>query len=248
MVLCGGADVVGTQMQVVVGQHETVIAAQPGSFLAFGPSWMDPDVLIDTFGTLGILAIVFVESALLAGFFLPGDSLLFTAGVLSATGTLPPLWVFLLTVPLAAIAGDQVGYMIGAKAGPGVFSRPRSRLFRPEHVVRAEQFFARHGARTIVLARFVPIVRTIAPVMAGVAGMPHRTFTAYNVVGACGWGIGVTLLGYALGHVHVVRANIEFFLIGIVLLSNVPIAVQVVRSRRRGARARARRSADPPSS
>jgi membrane-associated protein len=201
--------------------------------IALGPSWLDPDVLIEAFGMLGMLAIVFVESGLLVGFFLPGDSLLFTAGLLSANNVLPDLWVLLVTIPLAAIAGDQVGYAIGRKAGPAIFSRPDSRFFHLEHVERAQEFFDRHGPRTIVLARFVPIVRTFAPVTAGVARMSYRTFLTYNIVGGVLWGVGVTTLGYFLGQVEAIEANIEFVLIAIVGISFVPIAIEVLRNRRR---------------
>lgn len=200
--------------------------------LALGPQWLEPEFLIETFGTLGILAIVFVESGLLVGFMLPGDSLLFTAGLLSSTGTLPDIWVLLLTVPIAAIAGDQVGYAIGRKAGPSVFSRPDSRFFRPEYVEKAHEFFERYGARTVVIARFVPIVRTLTPVMAGVSRMRYRTFVAYNVIGGVAWGVGVTSLGYFLGQVEFVHDNIEPIIIGIVALSVVPIAVELLRARR----------------
>jgi len=207
--------------------------------IALGPNWLDPDVLIEAFGMLGMLAIVFVESGLLVGFFLPGDSLLFTAGLLSANNVLPDLWVLLVTIPLAAIAGDQVGYAIGRKAGPAVFSRPDSRLFHHEHVDRAQEFFDRHGPRTIVLARFVPIVRTFAPVTAGVARMDYRTFLTYNIVGGVLWGVSVTTLGYFLGQVETIEANIELVLIAIVGMSFVPVAIELLRARRR-ARAGAR--------
>jgi membrane-associated protein len=190
---------------------------------------MDPDFLIETFGMLGILAIVFVESGLLIGFLLPGDSLLFTAGLLSSTGTLPDLWVLLVTIPLAAIAGDQVGYLIGRKAGPAVFKRPDSRFFRAEYVERSSEFFERHGARAIVLARFVPIVRTLAPVMAGVGRMNYRVFLTYNVIGGVAWGVGVTTLGYFLGQIEFVHANIEFIILGIVALSVLPVALELAR-------------------
>jgi membrane-associated protein len=163
------------------------------------------------------------------GFFLPGDSLLFTAGLLSASGAMPALWILLLTIPLAAIAGDQVGYAIGRKAGPAVFRRPDSRFFRHEHVEKAEDYFERYGARTIVIARFVPIVRTFAPVMAGVARMHYPTFLKFNVIGAVLWGVGVTTLGYYLGQVEFVKANIEPVLLGIVALSFVPIVAELAR-------------------
>jgi membrane-associated protein len=208
----------------------TATAQRP---IALGPSWLDPDVLLEAFGMLGMLAIVFVESGLLVGFFLPGDSLLFTAGLLSASNVLPDLWVLLVTVPIAAIAGDQVGYAIGRKAGPAIFSRPDSRFFRHEHVERAQEFFDRHGPRTIVLARFVPIVRTFAPVTAGVARMNYRTFLVYNVIGGVLWGVGLTTLGYFLGQVELIKANIELVLIAIVGMSFVPIAVELLRGERR---------------
>lgn len=204
--------------------------------LALGPKWVDPDFLIETFGTIGILAIVFIESGLLVGLFLPGDSLLFTAGVLSANDTLPDLWILLILIAPAAIAGDQVGYLIGRKAGPAVFKRPDGRFFKQEHVHRSQAFFDRHGPRTILIARFVPIVRTIAPVMAGVGRMRYRTFLIFNVIGAVAWGTGVTTLGYVLGRVDFVRANIEFILIGIVAVSSLPISVELLRARARSSK------------
>lgn len=208
----------------------TAIATQT---LALGPHWLEPETLIEAFGTLGLLAIVFIESGLLVGFFLPGDSLLFTAGLLSSEDVLPDLWILLVSVPLAAIAGDQVGYAIGRKAGPAVFNRPESRFFRHEHVERSAAFFEKYGARTIVLARFVPIVRTFAPVMAGASRMNYRTFVTYNVIGGVGWGVGVTTLGYFLGQVEFVKENIEFIIIGIVLLSVLPMAFELLRATRR---------------
>jgi len=201
--------------------------------IALGPKWIDPDFLIETFGTIGLLAIVFVECGLLVGFFLPGDSLLFTAGLLSASETLPDIWILIVLIPIAAIAGDQVGYFIGRKAGPSVFSRPRSRFFREEYVERARDFFEKYGARTVILARFVPIVRTITPVMAGVSGMRYRTYLFFDVIGGTLWGVGVTTLGYHLGQIDFVRHNIEFLAIGIVALSAVPIAFELRRNMRR---------------
>lgn len=203
--------------------------------LALGPKWLEADFLIETFGMLGVLAIVFVESGLLIGFLLPGDSLLFTAGLLSANGTLPDLWILLVTIPLAAIAGDQVGYAIGRKAGPAVFKRPDSRFFREEYVERSSEFFERYGARTIVIARFVPIVRTLAPVMAGVSRMNYRTFVFFNVIGGIAWGVSITTLGYFLGQVEFVHDNLEPIILGIVALSVLPIAVELLRARRSGA-------------
>lgn len=205
--------------------------------IALGPKWIDPDFLIETFGTIGVLVIVFVECALLIGFLLPGDSLLFTAGLLSAAGALPDLWILLILIPIAAIAGDQCGYYIGHRAGPAVFRRPNSRFFRPEYLERSAAFFERYGPRTVILARFVPIVRTITPVMAGVSSMRYRTFLCYNIVGGILWGVGVTTLGYFLGQIDFVKANIEFIILGIVALSVIPIGVELRRATRRPATA-----------
>jgi membrane-associated protein len=200
--------------------------------LALGPDWLAPEYFIGL-GLIALLAVVFIETGLLVGFFLPGDSLLFTAGLLVAEGTFDiPLWVLLVTVPLAAIAGDQVGYQIGRTAGPRVFNRPDSRLFRQEYVDKAYDYFDKYGPRTIVLARFVPIVRTFAPVVAGVSSMKYRTFVTYNVVGAVLWGAGVTALGYFLGQITFVRSNIEVIILGIVFLSVLPILVELLRARR----------------
>jgi membrane-associated protein len=201
--------------------------------LALGPSWLDPEQLIRTFGTIGILAIVFIESGLLIGFFLPGDSLLFTAGLLSATtDLLPDIWILLVTIPIAAIAGDQLGYAIGRKFGPPLFNRPDSRFFRREYVDKSAAFFEKHGPKTVVLARFVPIVRTFVPVMAGTSKMHYRTFVTYNVVGGLLWGAGVTALGYFLGQIDFVEQNIEPILLLIVAISFIPVAMEVLKARK----------------
>ena len=202
------------------------------------PAAIDPDHLLSSFGLLGLLIIVFAECGLLVGFFLPGDTLLFSAGLLTAVGTLDvPLWSLLVLVPLAAIAGNLVGYWIGYKAGPAVFNRPDSRLFRQEYVDRSHEFFEKYGARTIVLARFVPIVRTFATVMAGASRMRFASFAVYSVVGGILWGAGVIALGYYLGQFEFVRDTveplIEPIIIAIVVLSLVPAAVELIRSRRR---------------
>ena len=204
----------------------------PSTVLALGPSWLAPEYFIGL-GLVALLVVVFVETGLLIGFFLPGDSLLFTAGLLVAEGTFDiPLWVLLVTVPLAAIAGDQVGYTIGRQAGPRVFNRPDSRLFQQEFVDKAYGYFERYGPRTIVLARFVPIVRTFAPVVAGVSRMHYRTFLTYNVVGGVLWGAGVSTLGYFLGQVAFVRSNVEIIILAIVGLSVLPILFELLRARR----------------
>jgi membrane-associated protein len=197
--------------------------------------FLDPEWLISTFGMLGILAIVFAESGLLIGFFLPGDSLLFTTGLLVAGGRYlhQPLWLVCLLVSAAAVAGDQFGYLFGRRLGPALFRRPNSRLFKREHLTKAQEFFAKYGARSIVLARFVPIVRTFTPIVAGASGMQYRTFVLYNLIGGTLWGTGVTVLGYFLGQIAFVKSNIELILVGIVVVSVAPIAVELLRARAR---------------
>ena len=208
----------------------------PLDLIALGPSWLDPEYLIGLFGAfavLGVCIIVFVETGLLIGFFLPGDSLLFTTGLLVATDVIQtPIWLVAPAIGIAAFIGDQVGYNIGRVSGPKVFARPNSRFFRQEYVDKTHAYFERYGGRTIVLARFVPIVRTFAPVVAGVAKMPYRTFVTYNIVGALLWGVGVTMLGYFLGQFEFIKANIEIVLIVIVVVSFVPIFIEFIRHRR----------------
>ncbi|MFF9214136.1 MULTISPECIES: DedA family protein [unclassified Streptomyces] len=200
--------------------------------LALGPSWLDPNYLLDTFGIWGLLLIVFAESGLLIGFFLPGDSLLFTCGLLITSKQLDfPLWAAIALICLAAILGDQAGYMFGKKVGPSLFNRPDSRLFKQENVTKAHEFFEKYGPKSLVLARFVPIVRTFTPIIAGVSGMRYRSFLVFNVVGGLLWGAGVTLLGSWLGNIDFVKNNIEAILILIVLVSVVPIAIEFLRAR-----------------
>ncbi|MSW63640.1 MAG: DedA family protein, partial [Actinobacteria bacterium] len=196
-------------------------------------SFLDPEHLVNTFGLIGLVVILFAECGLLVGFFLPGDSLLFTAGLLVAGGVFTvPLWVLLVALPLAAIAGNLVGYWIGRRLGPAVFSRPDSRLFKAEYVHKSQAFFDRNGNRTILLARFVPIIRTFATVMAGASLMDFRRYAVWSVIGGVLWAGGVTLLGYWLGQVTVVREHVELFILGIVALSLVPVVIEVVRNRR----------------
>jgi membrane-associated protein len=191
------------------------------------------DDLIRWGGYAVLVAIVFTETGLLIGFFLPGDSLLITAGLVAATGHLNIWWLNALLI-VAAIVGDSVGYAIGWRAGPRLFTRPKSLLFNPRHIERTRAFYARHGAKTIVIARFVPIIRTFAPVVAGVGQMEYRRFVFYNVAGGVGWVTSMTWAGYLLGqavpnigeHIHVVVAIV-------ILLSLIPIVVELVRERRR---------------
>ncbi|MER5771313.1 DedA family protein [Streptomyces sp. NPDC001985] len=209
--------------------------------LALGPGWLDPDYLIGAFGLIGVLVIVFAESGLLIGFFLPGDSLLFTTGLLVTAGKLDglPLWAVCALIVCAAVIGDQVGYLFGRRVGPALFKRPDSRLFKQENVEKAHDFFEKYGPKSLVLARFVPIVRTFTPVVAGVSRMDYRSFVVFNIIGGVLWGAGVTLLGAALGRVALVHQHIEKILLLIVVLSVLPIVIEVLR-----ARAHARRAAE----
>ncbi|HUP87238.1 MAG TPA: VTT domain-containing protein [Acidimicrobiales bacterium] len=198
--------------------------------------FLDPAKVISTFGTIGILAVVFAETGLLIGFFLPGDSLLFTAGLLCATGTSAALHLELgIVVPgviVAAILGAQVGYLIGRRAGPALFRREDSRLFKRQYVDRAEEFFRKGGIRAVVLARFVPIVRTFLNPAAGISRMPARQFVIANVIGGVLWGGGVTMAGYLLGDVPFVKDHLELVILGIVGLSLLPVAFEVLKNRR----------------
>ncbi|MDO0926461.1 VTT domain-containing protein [Streptomyces sp. TG1A-8] len=206
--------------------------------LALGPSWLDPNHLLDTYGIWGLLLVVFAESGLLIGFFLPGDSLLFTCGLLITSHQLDfPLWGAIALICLAAVLGDQAGYMFGKKVGPSLFNRPDSRLFKQENVTKAHEFFEKYGPKSLVLARFVPIVRTFTPIVAGVSGMRYRSFLTFNVIGGVLWGAGVTLLGSWLGNIGVVKNNIEAILILIVLVSVVPIAIEFLRARGKSGKA-----------
>jgi membrane-associated protein len=199
-----------------------------------GASLLDPGHLLATLGLAGLLGVVFAECGLLVGFFLPGDSLLFTAGVLIANDSrvLPAnLALVCVLVSLVAFLGNVTGYWIGRSAGPTVFRNQDARVLRPEYVDRTRDFFDRYGGASVVLARFVPIVRTFITVMAGVAGMNAWFFAIWSFVGAVLWGTGVTVLGFWLGGVAFVRDHIELILVGLVLLSVLPIVVELRRRR-----------------
>jgi membrane-associated protein len=204
--------------------------------LALGPEWLKPDTILQWLGPwalVGLAVIIFAECGLLLGFFLPGDSLLFTAGLFVADGAIgTPLWAVCGLLVVAAVLGNACGYWIGRAAGPAVFDKPRSRLFRPQHVAKTQEFFDRYGNRAIVLGRFVPIVRTFITVMAGVGRMEARRYLTYSLIGGVVWAAGVTLLGYWLGQFAFVKANIELMLILIVLVSIMPVIVEVLRGRR----------------
>ena len=209
---------------------------------------LDPEKILRSGGYILLFAIIFAESGLLIGFFLPGDSLLFVAGM-AAAGTLSQatggdaihlnIWVVLIGVFIAAVAGDQVGYAFGNRAGPALFKRPNSRFFKHEHVESAEEFFEHHGPKAIVLARFVPIVRTFTPIVAGAGNMQYRTFVKFNILGGLLWSVGVTLIGYFLGNIAVVHDNLEVAIILIVAVSVVPMVIEVLKSRRLKKRERA---------
>lgn len=194
--------------------------------------FLEPIFLIKTLGTLGIVAIIFAESGLFFGFFLPGDSLLFTAGLVASQGYLN-FWVLLVGAAVAAIAGDSVGYGFGRKAGPKLFSREDSRFFKKIYLERTKVFYKRHGKKTIVLARFVPIVRTFAPILAGVGLMSYRTFLLYNIIGGLGWSVGLLTLGYGLGKFI---PDIDRYILPIVLIiiffSMLPNLADFVKGRR----------------
>ena len=201
-----------------------------------GALGLDPKQIFNSLSPYGEVVawfIVFAETGLLLGFFLPGDSLLFTAGILAGQGKLD-LWLLLPGLFVFAVLGAEVGYEIGARVGPRVFRRPDSRFFKQEYVDRTHAFFDRHGAKAVVLARFVPVVRTFMPVMAGIGRMQRRVYSLYNVAGALLWTVGVTMLGYALG--NAIGGNIDNYLLPIiaviVLVSLLPGAIEWRRARR----------------
>lgn len=190
-----------------------------------------------------IAAIVFAETGLLAGFFLPGDSLLFTAGMLVGTGVLKPpsplpqdpvTGILLLDGLLmaAAFLGNSTGYWVGMKAGPKLFNRPDSRFFKREHLVRTQEFYEKHGGKTIILAEFMPFARTFAPVVAGIAQMSYRKFMTFNVIGVVIWIASMTFLGFTLGSIPLIRAHIEKVIILIVLLSVTPAILHILKERK----------------
>ncbi|MFM2237861.1 MAG: hypothetical protein RL389_208 [Actinomycetota bacterium] len=198
--------------------------------------FLNPEFLLETFGTLFFAVscfIIFAETGLLFGFFLPGDSLLFALGLFIATGQIDvPLWLAVTLLAISAFAGDQTGYWIGRKLGPAVFNRPKSRLFNPRNVELAHTFFEKYGSRAVVLAHFVPIMRTFIPVSAGVAKLSWRKYTIYNLIGISLWAVGVTLLGATFGQVPWVQENLEIVLILFVVISFIPIALEILKAYR----------------
>ena len=209
------------------------------TFLEFYRTLTNPERLIELLSTLlsgwtgyaALFAIVFAETGLLIGFFLPGDSLLFTVGVVAGAGQLDMVLVNLVLIA-AAIIGDSTGYLLGQKTGPRIFNRPDSLIFKQEYVTRTKAFYDRYGGKTLVLARFVPIVRTFAPFIAGVGQMRYRTFLAYNIGGGIGWVVLMTSLGYALGEVPIVRRHFEKVILLIVFVSVLPTVIEIAKAMR----------------
>lgn len=202
-------------------------------------SLTDPDRLIHLlsavvtggFGYALLAAIVFAETGLLVGLFLPGDSLLFTIGVVAGAGELNIVQICSLLV-IASILGDQSGFFLGYRTGPAIFSRKDSRLFKQEYVTRTQSFYERHGGKTLIYAKFVPIVRTFAPFMAGVGGMKYTRFLSFNVFGGLGWVLSMTLAGYNLGGIPLIRRNFEKVVLGIVFVSVLPLLLHALKARR----------------
>src|SRR5215469_9373771 len=199
------------------------------SVLDFLRSLTNPERLIQLLSTLlagwtgytALAAIVFAETGLLLGFFLPGDSLLFTVGVVSGAGRLDIVWIS-AALMAAALIGDSTGYFLGRNTGPRIFTRRDSRFFKQEYVLRTRDFYNRYGGKTIILARFVPIIRTFAPFMAGVSGMPYRRFLSFSVFGSFGWILVMTQLGYHLGSVAFVRRHFDQVILLIIFVSTLP--------------------------
>jgi membrane-associated protein len=213
-----------------------VTLADATTLVALGPKWLDPTYIVSGLGPwalLGVALIIFAECGLLIGFFLPGDSLLFITGLFAASGVIgTPLWLVCVVLAVAAFAGNVSGYYIGRGAGPAIFDKPNSRLFKRENVDRTHKFFEKYGNRAIVLGRFVPIVRTFITVMAGVGQMEARRYLTFSAIGGVAWAAGVTLLGAALGQFAFVKNNIELMLVLVVLISLIPIGVEFLQARR----------------
>jgi len=187
-------------------------------------SYLQPEHLIQTAGLIGVVLIIFAESGLFFGFFLPGDSLLFTAGLFASQGMMN-IWALALLAMIAAILGDNVGYAFGKKVGPAIFSREDSFFFHKKHIEKAHAFYEKHGKKAIILARFVPIVRTFAPIVAGAGDMEYKTFFSYNIIGGVAWTLLLTLSGFFLGEAFpATEKYLNYIIILIILLSLIPIA------------------------
>jgi membrane-associated protein len=207
-------------------------------FVEFLRTLTDPDKLIHFLSTVVtgwysyalLAALVFSETGLLVGFVLPGDSLLFTIGVVCGAGRLD-MTVMIVLLICACMIGDWSGYLLGRRTGPIIFSRPDSRFFKQEYLQRTHAFYEKHGGKTIVYAKFVPIIRTFAPFVAGIAKMPYRRFLPFDIVGGTGWVISMTLLGYFLGGVPIVRRHFEKFVLLVIFVSLLPLMVHAIQAR-----------------
>ena len=206
---------------------------------ALGPSWLSPETLLTNLGDIAfwvVLGIIFAECGLLIGFFLPGDSLLFITGLFIAQNYISMnIWLAALLLTISAIVGNAVGYWIGKKAGPALFRKPDSKLFKREYVEKTAEFFEKYGARAIVMARFVPIVRTFITATAGMGRMNFRRFMIFSAIGAVLWAGGVTIMGYFLGNIEFVKKNIELILILVIVISLIPVVIEWIKHRRQRA-------------
>ena len=206
---------------------------------ALGPDWLDPEYILTSFGDIAfwvVVGIIFAECGLLIGFFLPGDSLLFVTGLFIASGAISMnIYLACLILFVAAVVGNVTGYWIGHKAGPSLFSKPDSKLFKKEYVEHTNHFFNKYGARAIIMARFVPVVRTFITATAGMGRMDFRKFIVFSAIGGFIWAVGVTLAGYFLGNIEFVKKNLEFILILVVFVSVVPVIFEYVKHRRQRA-------------
>jgi membrane-associated protein len=196
---------------------------------------LHPEALLQSLGSWALVIaalIVIAETGLLLGFFLPGDSLLFTVGLLIGSGTIAsPIWLACLVIAVAAVIGDQIGYFIGLKAGPAVFNRPDSKLFSHKNVERTQAFFAKYGSKAVIFAHFVPIMRTFIPVAAGVGQMKYPYYLRNNVIGAFTWGLTVPVIGFFLGGNEFIKANVILITLVLVVLSFIPVIIEIMKSR-----------------
>lgn len=187
--------------------------------------WLNPETLI-SFGYVALFLIIFAESGLLIGFFFPGDSLLLLAGVAAAAGQFN-LVILLIGVFIAAFLGDQVGYWTGKTFGRRYFNREESLVFNKKHVAQSEEFFKKHGHKTIILARFIPVIRTFTPIIAGIGAMPYSVFVTYNLIGAFLWGVGIALLGYFVGNLPFIEQYLNYVIIVVIILSLIPVITHI---------------------
>lgn len=206
---------------------------------ALGPSWLNPETMLHNLGDIAfwvVLGIIFAECGLLIGFFLPGDSLLFITGLFIAQNFISVnIWLAAILLTISAVLGNAVGYWIGKQAGPALFRKPDSKLFKREYVEKTAEFFERYGARAIVMARFVPIVRTFITATAGMGRMDFRRFMVFSAIGGVLWAGGVTILGYFLGNIEFVKKNIELILILVIVISLLPVIIEWIKHRRQRA-------------